>query len=436
MTMIRKENLEALAAVGNAPLPVIQGEGTAMKTLRQEALDSFISNGLELRGREEWKYSDVAHLMASQFTPYLGEAPAVSASDENLAGGGLRLVFINGVFSSQASKLGDLPEGVALRPLAGVSSVPGFGALAGFDKAPYVALNTAYWTDGLCLELADGAVLDQPVHLHFISDGRTDERLVAVRNFIRAGRHSQATIIEHYDRSVAGECLHLPLTEVFCSEGSDIRHLKVVREGEGTLHLGSTHVFQGTGSKFTSREFAMAGAMIRREVHLDLAGEGANCDLTALSMGAGDERRDMRTRVNHKVSGCETHELYKGLFDDRSKGVFDGCILVERDAQQTNAHQTNRNLLLSDDAVSYSIPRLEIYADDVKCSHGSTTGQLMEDQVFFLRSRGFDDTTARVMLAKAFAFEILEGVDDENLKDDLNSFVTDRLAQSLGGSAE
>ncbi len=406
-------------------------ENSNLATLRRRALDHFLVSGFDVKGREDWKYSDTSLFSDGRFVPFT-EAPATDSTVLQAADDSLRLVFINGVFSPDQSQITQLPDGVNIQPLASAEA-EGLGDLALTERAPLVALNTALWSDGLLLELADNAIVEQPVHLHFLSDDHADGKLIAPRNLIRCGRGSQAAIIEIFDSGDAGEMLCAPVTEVFCGPESKLTHMKIISEGKGSLHLGSTHVVQAENSFYTSREFAMSGALIRRELHLALAGRGAVCNLTALSMAGAEQRRDMRTRVEHQVSGCETFELYKGLFDDSSRGVFDGQILVARDAQQTNAHQTNRNLLLSDDAQSNSIPRLEIYADDVKCSHGSTTGQLDDEQIFFLRSRGFDAASARVMLAKAFANEILEGVDEADLRKSLDAEISQRLAQSQGG---
>ncbi len=432
-------NLSSLVASGEARVQARSHENAATNALRQKALDAFLNYGFKLRGREDWKYSDVKLFDDGRFVPLIAQD---NQSSQNQAGeidfpdfpdvGQYSLVFINGVFSAQHSKIDELPEGVKLGPMAGATSIE-LGKLASFEESPFVALNTAFWNDGLLLELAPEVTLDQPINLHFLTDKNAAGKFVTARNLIHAGRGSKATIIEHFSGQVGDEYLHAPVTEVFCAAESDIIHLKIINEEAGALHLGSTHVRQAEGSRYASREFAMSGTLVRRELHLDLEGSSAQCDLTALSMAGGNESRDMRTRVAHLVSGCETHELYKGLFDDHAKGIFDGKILVARDAQQTNAHQSNRNLLLSDDAVSNSIPRLEIYADDVKCSHGSTTGQLDDNQVFFLRSRGFDALTARVMLAKAFANEILEGVSDTGLRTQLDAGITARLAHSLKG---
>lgn len=422
----------AQGGISSQLTPGHPGEDPSVSALRRRALEHFQAEGFRLKGREDWKYSDTGILTGSEFPPLgkVGSKPR-EMTDQTLPAHSL--VFDNGVFCPHSSNLDGFSDKVRLQPLAGGDPLAQLGTLADFSRSPLLALNTAFWTDGCYLEVPAGVVLEEPIHLFFRVDEKAAGKMVAVRNLIRVGAGSRVRLIEHFSGKGQAEVLHLPVTEILCGPGSQVTHLKVVTEGTAGLHYGSTHVRQDQGSHFKSREFAMSGARVRRELHLELAGQGADCDLTALAMAGGQERRDMRTRVDHRVPGCQTFELYKGLYDDRSQGVFDGLILVDRDAQQTDAHQTNRNLLLSDDAVSYSIPRLEIYADDVKCSHGSTTGQLDDEQVFFLRSRGFDPVTARVMLAAAFANEILAGVQETSLREELGTDIAARLARSLGG---
>jgi len=249
---------------------------------------------------------------------------------------------------------------------------------------------------------------------------------VPVRNLIRLGAGSEATIIERFD--LGGErTVEQPLTEVACGPEAVVNHIKLVGGAAAGEHYGSTHVIQQADSRYRSWEIVTGGRLARRELHLTLAEPGAACDLNALYMGSGRQRFDLRTRVRHDAPECETRELYKGILDGEARGVFDGLIKVARDSQQTLAHQTNRNLLLSDDAVVNSIPRLEIYADDVKCSHGSTTGQLDDEQLFYLQTRGFSEAAARTYLAWAFASEVIESIPVPAVRDELSAKVTQVL---------
>jgi Fe-S cluster assembly protein SufD len=421
-------SLESLLGSELSLLPNRPDEPASVALLRRQAREAFAAGGFEVRGREEWKYTDLKAVIAGGFRPTDETAPdSPSAIDLPAAGGAWRLVFLNGRFQSDASRTVGLPDGVTLSPMSQALNLDGLGELAGFSEAPFAALNTAAWQDGLFLDLPEGTILEHPVELHFLTDDSSAGRLVAPRTLIRAGGGARATVIEFFSSSTESAVLNAPVTEIICAEKAEVKHWKVIREGGQGLHYGSTHVRQETGSSYLSREFNFGGANVRRELHVDLAGAEAACDVTSLAMAGDTQRMDMRTRINHRAPGCTTNELYKGIYDHKARGVFDGLIHVFPDAQQTAAHQTNRNLLLSDDASISSIPRLEIYADDVKCSHGSTTGQLDEEQIFFLRTRGFDSALARTMLTQAFAGEIVDGVDSPELRRVLNEEIARRL---------
>jgi len=393
--------------------------------LRQAGLDRFEALGFDTKGREDWMYSDMGSVGDGRSLPMADQPSVKVAADALPVTEGYRLVFLNGLLCSELSDLTGLPDGVTLQPLA--DSQPGdkLGAVTDFFNSALAALNTAFWRDGLYLAVADGVKLDRPVNLVFVTDTAADHKLVPVRNLIVAGSDSSLTVVEHYHGNTPAA--QLPLTEVHCAAKSVVQHVKLLGGEAVGQHLGSTHVVQHEDSVYRSWEIALGGDRTRRELHLELAGPGASCELNALYMGDGDQRFDMRTRVNHAAADCRTVELYKGILDGNSRGVFDGLINVARDSQRTAAFQTNRTLLLSDDAVSHSIPRLEIYADDVKCSHGSTTGQLNEDQIFYLRSRGFTTAEARAHLATAFAAEVLENMPVAQIREDLTRRITARL---------
>jgi Fe-S cluster assembly protein SufD len=435
------ESLQTLITADEVQMPAREGETASNGRRRQVALDSFRRLGFDIKKREEWKYGNVGPLTQEPFRPrpesatttaQISEAAALLPASQNH-----RLAFINGVFCAELSDIGALPEGIRLAPLAGTNP-DDLGLLARLEHAPVTALNTAFWQDGLLLEAAAGAQVDRPVELFFFTDVQAARTMVSPRNLILAGPDSRLTVIERYlDGMPDGEsALITPVTEITCAENATVEHIKVFREGRDQLHYGSTHVRQLAGSHYRSREIALGGRSLRRELHVDLDGTGADCDLKALYLADGEQHMDLRTRVNHNVPGCQTDELYKGILDGKARAVFDGLIKVARDAQQTEAYQTNRNLVLSDDTFCYSIPRLEIYADDVKCSHGSTTGQMDEEQLFFLRSRGFDSRTARAMLTLAFAREIMVGISDRNLADFLLQETENRLATMARHASE
>lgn len=430
--------LESLTAGATLPFGGRPDEPAEVRLLRERGWTVFRAEGFDVRGREEWKYTDLRPVAEAGYRP---AAPAEGATSglivQPIFEEAWRLVFVDGVLRPELGETGGLPGALTVTSLGEHPDARALGTIADVAASPFSALNAAAWTDGVRLVVPDGMKLDRPLELHFLTDRAADGRLVAPRNLLVLGRGAEATVVECHVGSAGAGALNVPVTEIDLGANASLRHWKKMRESETARHFGSVHVRQAAGSRYQSREFTFGGALVRRELHVDLAGEGAHCDVTSLVMATGRERMDNRTRIQHRVPGCTTDELYKGIYAGQARGVFDGMIHVHRDAQQTEAFQTNRNLLLSDDAVVNSIPRLEIYADDVKCSHGSTTGQLDEEQVFFLRSRGFAADDARVMLAQAFGSEVVDGVDSPELRRILEMLIASRLkgVQELGGQA-
>ncbi|MCP5070975.1 MAG: Fe-S cluster assembly protein SufD [bacterium] len=416
----------------------------ALAELSRRAAERFGALGLPGGGREDWKYNRLDGGVESDFTPLpaAGGKTPDPARFRELHPNHLdahRFVFIDGRHRSELSEVGDLPAGASARNLVDATSEQieraGIGKLAGFDDAAFTALNTAWLSDGFLLILEDGVELTRPVELLFLAT--QPGRMTSPRVSVQAGSGSRATLIENYASMCAEGHLTNGVGEIRCGEEAEFRHVKLLRENAAAWHLGSTHVEQAAGSRYRSREFLLGGAMNRRELHLELTGPGAECDLNALYMGQAEQVLDMRTRVRHSAPDCETRELYKGILDGNSRGIFDGLIHVAEDAQRTDARQSNRNLLLSRDATANSMPRLEIYADDVKCSHGSTVGQIDAEQLFYLRSRGFDPESARALLTHAFAKEIVESVDHVVLRQELMAELGRRLpgSETMGGPA-
>jgi len=399
-------------------------------SLRARALAAMTSENLATRGSEDWVHGDPGALAAGAVVPLSGVG--LSVAPVRAPSGAIRLVFANGLFDSGQSDLSGLPAGVAIGPLSAAEELSEVGAVADDERSGFTALNTMFWRDGFCLRLAEGVVLDQPLEVLTVNDPLADGGIVPTRNLIVMGAASRATVIERSGDGSPGVVAQ-PLTEVLCGEGSTLNHVKLVLGAETGEHHGTVWVRQAAASTYHSWEIVTGGERTRRELRVDLAGDGAVCDLNALYMGAGNQRLDMRTRVDHNAPGCETRELYKGLLGGAARGIFDGMIRVARDSQRTNAQQTNRNLVLSDEAVVNSIPRLEIYADDVKCSHGSTTGQLADEEVFYLQTRGFSRQEARTWLAWAFASEVVDSLPTAALQSELSTAMTASFARVGGG---
>jgi Fe-S cluster assembly protein SufD len=347
------------------------------------------------------------------------------------------LVFVDGRFSARLSSRGELPAGVVVTSLAHALErgsdlsgrvEPWLGQLARYEDHPFVALNTAFLRDGAFVWVPRGAVAG-PVHLLFLSSADEDGRATVSfpRNLIVTGENSQLTLVETY--AGVGSYFNCPVTELVAGPGSVVDHYKVQRESRDAYHMATFQIQGERGCAPSSHSIAIGGALVRNDVNAVLAGEGIDCILNGLYVLEGSQFVDNHMRVEHAMPHCASHELYKGVLDGKARSIFNGLIHVHPGAQKTDAKQSNRNLLLSRDAVANSNPQLEIYAADVKCTHGSTVGQLDEDAVFYLRSRGIGMEAARSLLTYAFASDIVERIKVEPVRRDLEEFLFSRLPQ-------
>jgi Fe-S cluster assembly protein SufD len=318
-------------------------------------------------------------------------------------------------------------------------AISGLGGLA--DPArinAFALLNSAFFEDGVVIEAVEGSRTDEPIHLLHVTSagapGSEDDGAPAVhpRTLLRCGPASELTVIETYSSLGAGPALVLPVTELVSGPGAVLRHYRVTREHDGVLHFGSQLLRLDRDSSASSLLLSWGGELVRCDVHALLAGEGGDCVLDGLYVVGGRQHFDTHMRVEHLAPHCSSHELYKGVLADQAHAVFDGRIFVHRGAQKTDAKQTNRNLLLSDRAVANSNPQLEIFADDVKCTHGSTVGQLDAEALFYLRSRGIDEAGARSLLTHAFAGELLDRIAIPSLRDAAEAALVRRLAGATG----
>ncbi|WP_086481007.1 Fe-S cluster assembly protein SufD [Oceanospirillum sanctuarii] len=401
--------------------------------LRQGAVEQFAVLGLPHARLENWKYTDVKALAKRSFTlPKAADAEAL-ANEKSLGLNAIRLVFVDGVFSESASTLGNLPAGVQVLPLAKNANAakPVLGQVAAANFSGFTALNLAAFQDGVLIDLAANAVLEQPVYLQFVATEQENPVLVQPRILIKAGTHAQATIVEHYAGSEESANLTNVVTEVDLADGANITHYKLQQESTKQYHIASLHVEQKRDSRFTSHNVCLGGKLARQDIQVELSGEGAEVNLNGLYLGNGRQHLDNHTLVNHNAPHTNSNEDYKGILNDRSRGVFNGRAVVHKDAQKIEAHQSNANLLLSDKAEIDTKPELEIYADDVKCSHGSTTGQLDENALFALRSRGIGEEMARGLLTLAFANEVIDRIEISAVHDRIEEAVAGRLPEKF-----
>lgn len=383
---------------------------------RQQALEHFAQAGFPTLRHEDWKYTSVAAIERSRFTAgpaQSGDQPdaALAARIGTLALPGAHLmVFVNGRLQPQWSRIGVLPAGVELLSLAAMlerTPAPVEALLCrrmSDHPSGFAALNTAFMTDGAYIRLAAGTAPDQPIHLLFIA---TEPELVThTRNLVMAEAGSHVCIVEHHVGVDGLGYFTNCVTDIVAARDAQVEHHKVQQESHKAFHIAGVNMDQRHGSRFTSSAFALGGALARTDIQVGLNAERAECSLDGLYMTGGRQHIDHHTRIDHARPEGKSREFYKGVLAGASRAVFNGKVVVHPDAQHTDAHQSNRNLLLSENAEVDTKPQLEIYADDVKCSHGATVGQLDPDQIYYLRSRGVDDASARALLTFAFAAEM------------------------------
>ena len=415
-----------------------------LQDLRERGAGTFTALGFPTVRDEEWRFTNVAPVTAGEFQP---ADPAITLDAERVdrlpyGEAPHRIVVVNGRYSPELSRVAGLPRGLRAGSLAAAINADlqadrevvqrYVGQLADFNTRPFAALNTAFLEDGAYVHVPDGVVLEQPLQVLFVSANESEAATVSYpRCLIVLGDRSQVRVIETYVAADDAAYLANAVTEVFVGENAVLDHYKVQQESEQAFHIGSMHVHAARSANFSSHSFSLGGRFVRNDVLAILDGEGAEVTLNGLYLADGDRLVDNHTTIDHALAHCPSHEIYKGILGGRAKAVFNGKIIVRPDAQKTNAKQTNRALLLSDDALINTKPQLEIFADDVKCTHGAAIGQLDEDALFYLRARGLTYYEARDMLIHAFAGEILERVKVEPLKQALESQLYAQLARDL-----
>jgi len=416
----------------------LNGESASgLHKLRRDAIDRVASLGFPTNRHEEWRYTNISPILKANFKPILSVHSAVvtKADVERFAFGTRhRLVFVNGFFSKELSTDDALPHGAFCGSLANALrsnhtvAHQHLGRYAKYDDNSFSALNTAFLRDGAFIFIPDGAVIEDSIHLLFIAAG-SEPALISPRNLIVIGKNSQVSIVESYVAVTRETYFTNVVTEIVAGDHSILEHDKLQDEAREAFHIASIHAYQCAQTNFTSNSIALGGSIVRNNVTAILDAEGSETTLNGLSLATGTQLIDNHTTIDHAKAHCASHELYKSILDGKSRGVFNGKIFVRKDAQKTDAKQTNKTLLLSDNATIDTKPQLEIFADDVKCTHGATVGQLESEQVFYLRSRGIDEITARDILTFAFASDVVNRVHVEPLRDQLESLVHSRLDQ-------
>jgi len=391
-----------------------------LRELREAAFARFCKVGFPTVHDEDWRFMNLSPLARATFRLYPKKSFTLTQSDLDgwqIKDSEAQIVFVNGCFAAEFSRLGGLPSGVQVSGLGraieqGEQIVLGhLGRYLDVERDPFCALNTSFLDDGAFVHVRKGVVLAQPIHMLFISTPGLDPAMTHPRNLIVVEEEGQASIVEEYV-SWGGEvsAFSNAVTELVAGENATVVHILIGREDRKTFNFSTLRIQEARSANVASHSLLLGGLLVRNNVHPVLAGEGAECLINGLFVGRRNQHLDNYMLVEHVSPHCASRQFYNGILDDHSHGVFHGRIIVHKDAQKTDAKQTNRNLLLSDDAQIDTKPQLEIYADDVKCTHGATIGQIEENALFYLRSRGISEADARRILLQAFAGECIERI--------------------------
>ena len=429
------EAFHSLEASGDWPQPEWAWQ------LRRDAIQQFHRMGFPTarRGNEEWKYTNVRPMVDSCPLPLMAPDAVQPELPLDSMGLGQRLVFVDGVYVESLSSIEGLPQGVTAGSLAHALEddnqlVRGHLARhADFQDSAFTALNTAFLRDGAYLHVPDGVAVAEPLLLLFLATGQQPDTLLQPRVLLIAGAQAEVKVVQRFQGQAGARYLTNALTEAAVGENASVQLCRVQQESLEGFHVHTASVDVARDGTFSSMAFDLGGAIIRNNLNVNMAGQGAGCTLNGLYLASGSQHVDNQVLVDHQVSHTTTRQLYKGVLDGRSRAVFHGGITVRPDAQKVDAQQQDRNLLLSDRAEADAKPAFWIYADDVRCSHGATCGKLSEDAMFYLRSRGLDEREARTVLTQAFANEVVGSIPGEKLRDGVQELVSARLERMGDG---
>jgi Fe-S cluster assembly protein SufD len=437
-----------LKAYGELTARRQQRDPVWLRQLREDAWTRFHARGFPTTHDEDWRFTNLAPLAKIPFQHAAKGGVAVSARELEpfrVPGAACQLVFVNGHFAPELSELSDLPKGLEICSLVGaidcgmVGVAPEgcasdgieqhLGRYADARRDVFTALNSALWEDGAYVRIRRGANISEPVHLLYVSAGAGAEIMTHPRTLIVAEPTSHAAVIEDYVSIGSEAAFSNAVTELVAGQDAVVSHYLIERENLAAFNVSTLRLELARGTNVSSHSILMGGGLVRNNVHPVLSGDGAECLINGLFVGAGSQHLDNYMLVEHAQPQCASRQFYNGILDGSSRGVFHGRIVVHKDAQKTDAKQTNRNLLLSDNARIDTKPQLEIYADDVKCTHGATIGQIEEEQLFYLRSRGIDEVAARNTLLYAFAAECLDRMQEPAAREFAEGLIRERISE-------
>jgi Fe-S cluster assembly protein SufD len=434
LELLKEQNLftSAFRELLDAPAA---NEPAWLRLLRQKSFDRFEQIGFPTVKDEDWKYTSVAPIARTNFAPvfdYVSNKDLKAFQYPEMRDS--TLVFVNGIFQKELSSLQGLSNTAVVMSFA--------DAIASGEHEPVIrehfawegedgffALNLAF-SQGLFIKIVAEAKIETPIHLLFVTDS-SNPAAAFPRVLIVAEKNSNATIVESYASLASEGCLTNSVIELTIKDGAHVQHYKIQRESNQAFHIANTRADLGSNANYDTTTINFGAAISRHGIDVRMDHEGAQCSVDGLYMVDGNQHSDTHSVIDHRQPRCASHQLYKGILDGKSRAVFNGKVFVRHGAQQTDARQTNKNLLLSPEARVDTKPQLEIFADDVKCAHGAAVGQLDQDQLFYLESRGINSTLARNMLTYGFAEEVIEKIKIDSIKRELDEAVLHRLHSGL-----
>jgi Fe-S cluster assembly protein SufD len=396
-------------------------KSSAIHALRKQAFTKFEQLQIPTSKHEAWKYTNLNPLFGKGFEPIVSPAaiPTIAIHTFPFIKAN-RLVFIDGTYSEQHSHIIDKHVVISSLQQELKNNNPlipqYFSKAAGFENESLTALNTSFALDGALVHVPKNTVLEFPVLLIYVSSGNQETGIAQPRNLFVAEAHSQVAVIESYQNPNGSQAFSNKVSEIFVHENAQVDFYKLMMNEVNYYHIGTTAVQLEANSRFNAFTVNFGGNLVRNNLFVKLNGQHAEAHLNGVYVLNSKDHVDNHLEIDHAVPNCNSHQLYKGLMDDQSTGVFNGKILVRKDAQKTNAFQSNKNMLLSEQATMNTKPQLEIFADDVKCSHGATIGQMDKNALFYLKSRGLDEAMAKQIMFQAFVGEVIERIKIEPLK--------------------
>lgn len=413
------------------------GSGSSIASKRREAIESFARLGLPNKRNEEYKYTNIELALKGDFV--IGDVIARPLSKEEISSLELLkdaalIVIVNGVYEPSLSRVSDLPAGVTVDSLSHAYETnkaiieKHFGAYADVNADAMAALNTAFARDGVFVRIPKNTALEKPVHILNVATAH-EHVLVQPRNLFIIEKGSKATIVESFETvDLGAKAFTNSLSEIVVEENAFLDSYRIQNECDNGLQMNTVQVYQQANSNFSTNTITLDGALVRNNLNIVLDDSNIESHLFGLYLLSGTQHVDNHTLVDHRKPHCQSNELYKGIIDENATGIFNGKIFVRQDAQKTNAFQSNKNVLMSDDATINTKPQLEIYADDVKCSHGTTTGRMDEEALFYLRSRGLGMESAKRLLMHAFAGEVVNAIKVDELREKVSAMISQRLS--------